>query len=434
MAEDNWALRGDLLDFTGEPAWADLQPPALRWRPAHWLLIRGSRIEAVQAEPPGPDWRRVDHAGRLILPGFIDTHVHGPQIDVLASYGTELLDWLENHTFPAEARYADERVAQDGAERFIQALFQNGTTAALAFSTVHEGATHALFDAAHRQGMRLITGKVLMDRHVPDAVRDDVPGAEAASRRLISRWHGSGRCAYAVTPRFAPTSTQAQLAMAGALLREDPSLYLQTHVAENQAEVQWVRELFPGARSYLDVYGGNGLLHRRTVLAHGIWLNDQDRAQLRDVGATIAHSPTSNLFLGSGLFNWRLAREAGVRVAVASDVGGGTSLNLLRNLAAAYQVQALLGQRLTAWSALHAITLGAAQALDLDHEIGRLEPGATADITVWDWSADPVVAHRLSLARSLHERVFAWMTLGDERLLRSVMVAGQERLLRQRAV
>lgn len=422
---ETWALRGDLLDFTGEPAWGDLQPRALRWRPGHWLLVRGHRIEAVQAEPPGPDWRRVDHSGRLVLPGLIDTHVHAPQLDVLASYGTELLDWLENHTFPAEARYADERVAQQGAERFVQALLRHGTTAALAFSTVHESATHALFDAAHRQGMRFITGKVLMNRHVPAQLQDDVPGAEQACRRLIRRWHGAGRCAYAVTPRFAPTSTDEQLAMAAALLREDPSLYLQSHVAENQAEVQWVRELFPQSRSYLDVYGARGLLHRRTVMAHGIWLDDTDRAQLRDAGATIAHSPTSNLFLGSGLFNWQQAQAAGVSVAVASDVGGGTSLNLLRNLAAAYQIQAMLGQRLTAWSALHAVTRGAAQALDLGHEIGSLEPGATADITVWDWAQDPAVQHRLSLARGLHERVFAWMTLGDERLLRSVVVAGR---------
>lgn len=425
MSEDTWALRGHLLDFTGEPAWGQTQPSELRWRPDHWVLVRGQRIEAVQAEPPGPEWRRIDHSGRLVMPGFIDTHVHAPQLDVLASYGTELLDWLNNHTFPAEARYADERTAQRGAQRFVKALLRHGTTAALAFSTVHEQATHALFEAGHAQGMRLITGKVLMNRHVPPNLQDDVQGAEQASRRLIRRWHGAGRCAYAVTPRFAPTSTEEQLAMAASLLREDDSLYLQSHVAENQAEVQWVRELFPDSRSYLDVYARRGLLHRRTVMAHGIWLDDQDRAQLRDAGATVAHSPTSNLFLGSGLFDWRQAQEAGVRVATASDVGGGTSLNLLRNLAAAYQIQALLGQRLTAWNALHSITLGAAQALCLDHEIGRLEPGCTADMVVWDWAHEPAVQHRLSLARGLHERVFAWMMLGDERLLRAVMVAGR---------
>ncbi|NBQ90533.1 MAG: guanine deaminase [Betaproteobacteria bacterium] len=425
MADDNWALRGDLLDFTGEPAWGQTQPPEVRWRPDHWVLVRGRHIEAVQAEPPGPEWRRVEHGGRLVLPGLIDTHVHAPQLDVLASYGTELLDWLNDHTFPAEARYADERTAQLGAQRFVKALLRHGTTAALAFSTVHEQATHALFEAAHAQGMRMISGKVLMNRHVPATLQDDVQGAEQACRRLIERWHGTGRCAYAVTPRFAPTSTQAQLTMAAKLLREDPSLYLQSHVAESQAEVQWVRELFPQARSYLDVYASCGLLHRRTVFAHGIWLDDEDRVQLRDAGATLAHSPTSNLFLGSGLFNWRQAHDAGVRVCSASDVGGGTSLNLLRNLAAAYQIQALLGERLTAWSALHSVTLGAAQALCLDGEMGRLEPGCAADITVWDWSHDPVVQHRLSLARGLHERVFAWFMLGDERLLRAAVVAGR---------
>lgn len=425
MAAETWALRGDLLDFTGRPSWGSLEPPQLRWRPDHWLLICGSRIEAVQAEPPGPSWRRVDHTGRLILPGLIDTHVHCPQIDVLASYGTELLQWLENHTFPAEARHGDPEIARLGAERFVQALIDHGTTAAMAFPTVHEHSADLLFEAAHRRGMRMITGKVLMDRNVPEPVCDDVSQSELACRRLIDRWHGRGRCSYAVTPRFAPTSSPAQLAMAARLLREDPSLYLQTHVAENRSELEWVAGLFPESRTYLDVYASRGLLNGRTVLAHGIWLDDVDRALVRQTGATIAHCPTSNLFLGSGLFNWRQAEEAGVRVSVASDVGGGTSLNLLRNLAAAYQIQALQGQRLTAWSALHAVTLGAAQALGLEAEIGRLEPGCAADVTVWNWSRDEAVGHRLSLAGNLHERVFAWMILGDERLLQEVVVDGR---------
>ena len=425
MPTDAWALRGDLLDFTGTPAWGELQPTQLRWRPGHWLLVREGRILAVQAEPPGPEFRRVDHSGRLVLPGFIDTHVHSPQIDVLASYGTELLDWLESHTFPAEARYADPVWAERGARRFVRALLDHGTTAALVFPTVHEGATNALFEAAHAQGMRLATGKILMDRHVPPALQDTVEEGEQACRRLIRRWHGTGRCTYAVTPRFAPTSTPAQLAMAARLCREDPSLLMQTHVAENRAEVQWVRELFPEARSYLDVYARLGLLEGRSVLAHGIWLDETDRAILRDVPAAIAHCPTSNLFLGSGLFDWRAAHDQHLQVAVASDVGGGTSLCLLRNLAAAYQIQALLGQRLTAWCALHGATLGAAEAVGWSSEVGRLEPGCSADIAVWDWAQGEAAQHRLSLCRSLHERVFAWMTLGDERLLRQVWVAGR---------
>ena len=424
MPHDAWALRGDLLDFTGLPAWGELAPAELRWRPGHWLLVRQGRIVAVQAEPPGPEFKRVDHSGRLVLPGFTDTHVHSPQIDVLASYGTELLDWLESHTFPAEARYADEDWARKGARRFVRSLVAHGTTSALVFPTVHEQATDALFAEAHARRMRIGAGKILMDRHVPAALQDDVAGAEQACSRLIRRWHGTGRCTYAVTPRFAPTSTPEQLAMAARLIHQTPGLLMQTHVAENRAEVQWVRELFPQARSYLDVYARLGLLNDRSVLAHGIWLDDTDRAMLRDSGSTIAHCPTSNLFLGSGLFDWRAAHDGGMRVTVASDVGGGTSLCLLRNMAAAYQIQALLGQRLTAWSALHAATLGAAQCVGWADEVGRLEPGCAADIAVWDWAQGEAALHRMALTRSLHERVFAWMTLGDERLLRQVWVAG----------
>jgi guanine deaminase len=227
--------------------------------------------------------------------------------------------------------------------------------------------------------------------------------------------------------RFAPTSSPAQLAMAGALCAADASLYMQTHVAENRAEVQWVRELFPDARSYLDVYARAGLLHRRSVLAHGIWIDDADRAALRASGAHIAHSPSSNLFLGSGLFDWRAAEGAGAAVSLASDVGGGTSLSLIRTMADAYKVQALAGQRLTAWKALHAATLGAAQALQLDDEIGSLEAGRVADVCIWDWAADPVSARRIAVARSLHERTFAWMTLADDRNLVQAYVAGQLR-------
>ena len=381
----------------------------------------------MQAEPPGPEYRRVDHSGRLVLPGFIDTHVHSPQIDVLASYGTELLDWLESHTFPAEARYADEAWARRGAQRFVRALLAHGTTAALVFPTVHEGATDAVFAAAHEHKLRIGTGKILMDRHVPAALQDDVAGAEQACRRLMARWHGTGRCTYAVTPRFAPTSSPEQLQMAARLLQDDPTLLMQTHVAENQAEVQWVRELFPQARSYLDVYAQAELLTPRSVLAHGIWLDAHDRALLRDSGSTLAHCPTSNLFLGSGLYDWQAAQAAGIRSTVASDVGGGTSLCLLRNLAAAYQVQALLGQRLTAWCALHSVTLGAAESVGWASEVGRLEPACMADFAVWDWSQGEAAGHRMALARSLHERVFAWMILGDERLLRHIWVAGVDR-------
>ncbi|HRI17339.1 MAG TPA: guanine deaminase [Burkholderiaceae bacterium] len=421
------ALRGDLLDFTGAPAWGELAPPEARFRADHWLLIDADgRIAGCMpgAEEPGPEWERHDHGDCLVMPGFIDTHVHSAQIEVIASYGAQLLDWLEAYTFPAEQRYGDAQHARAGAARFLDALLAHGTTAAVVFPTVHKVSADCLFDAARQRGMRLIAGKVLMDRHAPAALCDDVVQAERDCLELVERWHGCDRLAYAVTVRFAPTSTPAQLAMAGRLLREHPGLYMQTHVAENRDEVRWVRELFPEARSYLDVYARAGLLGPRSVLAHGIWLDDEDRALLRASGAQIAHSPSSNLFLGSGLVGWRALEDAGAAVSLASDVGGGTSLSMLRTMADAYKVQALAGERLTAWKALHAATRGAAHALGLAQEIGSLESGTVADLCVWDWAAGTVAARRMSVATSLHERVFAWMTLGDERNLVATYVGG----------
>ena len=436
------AIRADLLDFTATPSWGSPGLHGVRFRPDHWLLVGDDgRIHGVQLEDPGPDWQRHDHRGRLLMPGFIDSHVHSPQLDVIGSWGATLLDWLQDYTFPAEARYADPAVATAGAALFLDALLAHGTTAAVVFPTVHKVSVDALFEAASARGMRLITGKVLMDRNAPPALcddRDDMAGTERDCEALIQRWHGQGRNAYAVTVRFAITSTPEQLAMAGELCRRHPSVYMQTHVAENTDEVRWVAELFPEARSYLDVYHRSGLLHDRAVLAHGIWLDARDRALLRDTGAHVAHCPSSNLFLGSGLFDWQAAIDSGHRVSIASDVGGGTSLSLLRTLAEAYKVQALRGTHLNAWTALHAATRGAAEALGLNHEIGTLEPGLLADVVVWDWAVGPVAAQRDAVARGalpglptvqpqpLHARVFAWMTLGDERNVVTSYVAGKQ--------
>ena len=423
------ALRGDLLDFTATPEWAVVDSSAVRFRPDHWLLVENGRIVGAQAgsEVLDASWEQHDHRGKLLLPGFIDTHVHGPQIEVIASYGTELIDWLNTYTFPAEIRFADEAVSKAGAERFLDALLESGTTSAVVFATVHKVSAQALFVAASARGMRIITGKVLMDRNAPPALCDDVVQAERDCIELIERWHGVGRNSYAVTVRFAPTSTPAQLRMAGELCAAYPGVYMQTHVAENRQEVAWVQELFPAARSYLDVYAQAGLLNERSVLAHGIWLDDDDRAALRDSGGQLAHSPSSNLFLGSGLFDWQAAIKAGIPVSVASDVGGGTSLSMQRTLADAYKVQAMAGERLTAWKALHSTTLGAAQALGLADEIGSFEPGCLADVCVWNWASGTVAQRRDDVTRSLHERVFAWLTLSDERNLAAVYVAGVKR-------
>ena len=432
---DRVAIRGDLLDFTGAPDWGATASSAVRYRPDHWLLIQNGVIVGTQAAsmPIDDTWTKHDHRGRWVMPGFIDTHVHSPQLDVIASYGTELLDWLNTYTFPAERRYADPEQSRLGAARFLDALLAHGTTSAVVFPTVHKVSADALFAAAAERGMRLIAGKVLMDRNAPDGLRDDVDQAERDCTDLIEKWHGKHRLAYAVTVRFAPTSSPVQLAMAGALCAAYPGIYMQTHVAENRAEVQWVRELFPTARSYLDVYAQAGLLNPRSVLAHGIWLDDADRSVLQTTGAQIAHSPSSNLFLGSGIFDWRAAEAAGVAVSVGSDVGGGTSLSMQRTLADAYKLQAMAGQRLTAWKALHAATLGAAHALGLAHEIGSLNVGCVGDVCVWDKALGPVAARRQEVAEmtnssavasNLHEQVFAWMTLSDERNLRATFVAG----------
>ena len=428
-AGERLAIRGDLLDFVAEPGWGDVEAVgAVRFRPDHWLLVENGRIVRAQADAPDATWTRHDHRGRLVMPGFIDTHVHSPQLDVIASYGTELLDWLERHTFPAETRYADRAHAERGAAVFLDALIAHGTTSAVVFPTVHAVSADALFAAAQARGMRLVAGKVLMDRNAPEGLVDaSVEQAERECRELVARWHGVDRLAYAVTIRFAPTSTPAQLAMAGRLCAEDASLYMQTHVAENRAEVRWVHELFPEARSYLDVYARAGLLHARSVFAHGIWLDDADRRLLHEVGAQIAHSPSSNLFLGSGLFDWRSAEDAGIAVSIATDVGGGTSLSMQRTCAYAYKVQAMAGQRLTAWKALHAATRGAAHALGLAHEIGSLEPGTCADVCVWDWAVGAIAERRAEVARGLHERVFAWMLLADDRNLAAAWIAGRQR-------
>ncbi|NML14820.1 guanine deaminase [Azohydromonas caseinilytica] len=421
------ALRADLLDITDDPGLGAVDSPVVRFDPDCWLLVEGGRIAGRTRETPGEDWDKRDYSGRLLMPGFIDTHVHCPQLDVIASHGEALLPWLERYVFPAERRFEEAVAAREGADRFLDLLLAHGTTAAVVFPTVHKVSVQALFEAAEGHQMRLITGKVLMDRHVPDYLRDDVEGAERDCTELIERWHGRGRAAYALTPRFAPTSTPAQLEMAGRLLARYPGTYMHTHVAENRDEVQWVAELFPQARSYLDVYAAHGLLGPRSVLAHGIWLDDADRRLLAETGAHVAHCPTSNLFLGSGLLDWAKLQEAGVGVSLATDVGAGTTLSMPRTLAEAYKVQALQGVKLSAWKAIYAATRGAARALRLEHEIGSLDVGASADLAVWDWAHGALALHRDRLARELHERVFAWMTLGDERNLVSAWVAGTQR-------
>ena len=423
-------LRGAILHFRADPgeaadpaAWQYLDDGALRIVDGKVAAL-GPAADILAARKP--DDALHDHRGKLILPGFVDTHVHSAQVDVIASYGRQLLDWLNDYTFPAERAFADPEHAARLAGIFLDNLLANGTTTAAVYPTVHRQSVDAFFAAAEARNLRMICGKVMMDRHAPDYLRDDVAGAEADNRALIERWHGNGRLGYALTPRFAPTSTPEQLAMTGRLYREHPGLWLQTHLAENHDEIKWVRELFPAARSYLDVYEGFGLLGKRSIFAHCLHLDEADRARFQASDSTMSFCPTSNLFIGSGLFDLQTARALGIRVGLATDVGGGTSYSLLQTLAEAYKVLMLRHQRLNVWRGLWLATLGGAECLSLHDKIGNFAPGKEADCVVLDFAATPVLKRRTEIAKSVEERLFALMMLGDDRAVAATYVLGRE--------
>jgi guanine deaminase len=419
------ALRGEIVTFEDDPRSSSR---ALRHFEDGLVVIEDGRIAAVgDASVNSKNEKEIkDYRGAFILPGFIDAHVHYAQTDVIASHGETLLGWLERYTFPAESRYGDSGVAREGAEFFLDELLRNGTTSAGIFATVHPESAHAMFAAAQARGMRIAAGKVLMDRNSPQNLRDSAQSGYDDSKTLIARWHGKGRLAYAVTPRFAPTSSEAQLEAVGALYRENPGVLMQTHVAESREEVEWVRKLFPAARSYLDVYDRYGLLGKRAVLAHGIWLDDADRQRLAQTGAAIAFCPSSNLFIGSGLFPYQRTQAARIPIGLATDVGGGTGFSMLRTMHDAYKVAQLLGEPFSALDGFYLATLGAARALGSDNAVGSLSPGKEADMIVLDPGATPLLARRTAMAQTLEERLFALMMLGDERTVVATYVMGTE--------
>ncbi|MBS3997142.1 MAG: guanine deaminase [Hydrogenophaga sp.] len=370
-----------------------------------------------------------DLRGHLIAPGFVDLHIHYPQTDVIGAPAAGLLPWLENYTFPHEARFTDETHAREVAEFFLDELLRNGVTTALTFATSHPSSVNAMFSAAQARGMRFITGKVLQDRHSPDGVRDDTEQSLVDTEALIQRWHGVDRLGYAITPRFAPTSTPEQLRGAGELAARYRDVWIQSHVAENRDEVRWAAELFPTARSYLGVYHDFGLLRERAIYAHCIYLDAADRALMQQTGAAAAVSPTSNLFLGSGFFDYAAADAAGMRYGLASDVGGGTSFSPFRTMLAAYYVgregQTKPGLSLTPGQLWWQHTAGAAQALGLDGVVGNLQPGCEADFIVLDPQSTPLLARKTTQARTLDELLFALIVLGDDRAVhRTVVAAG----------
>ncbi len=367
--------------------------------------------------------------GRLLAPGFIDLHVHFPQTDVIGSPAEGLLPWLENYTFPHESRFADPAYAQDVAQVFLDELLRHGVTTALTFATSHPASVDALMGAAQRRGLRLIGGKVLQDRHSPDGVRDDTEQSLIDTEALIARWHGQGRLGYAITPRFAPSSSDAQLRGAGELAARYPDVWIQSHVAENKDEVAWARQLFPDARSYLAVYEGFGLLRERAVYAHCIHFDDDDRRLMKATGAAAAVSPSSNLFLGSGFFDFEAADRIGFQYGLASDVGGGTSFSPFHTMLAAYYVgregQTKPGVSLRPGHLWWMHTAGAARALGLEGVVGNLQPGCEADFLVLNPQATPLLARKARQARNLDERLFSLIVLGDDRVVERVVVNGR---------
>jgi guanine deaminase len=371
-----------------------------------------------------------DLRGYLIAPGFIDLHVHYPQTDVIGAPAAGLLPWLEHYTFPHESRFADKTYARGVADFFFDELQRNGVTTALTFATSHPASVDAAFEAAQERGLRFITGKVLQDRHSPDGVRDQTGQSLVDTEDLIRRWHGVDRLGYAITPRFAPTSSDAQLHGAGELAARYSDVWIQSHVAENRDEVRWVAELYPKARSYLAVYGDFGLLRERAVYAHCIHLDAHDRVLMRQTGAAAAISPTSNLFLGSGFFDYAAADAAGMRYGLASDVGGGTSFSPFHTMLAAYTVgregHTKPGLSLSPGQLWWQHTAGAAQALGLAGVVGNLTPGHEADFVVLDPNATPLLARKTAQADNLDELLFALIVLGDDRLVRSTVVAGAQ--------
>ncbi|WP_426112136.1 guanine deaminase [Massilia sp. PWRC2] len=427
------AYRASVLHFHADPAFFE---DAYRWYADGLLIVAGGVIVAAGdyaslAASLADDTAVIDYRGKIICPGFIDTHIHFPQTDMIASPAPGLLPWLDTYTFPTERQFDDPQHGAAVAEFFLDQLMRSGTTTAMVYCTVHKASVDAFFGASQARGLRMVAGKVLMDRHCPDFLADTAEGGVRDSEELIRRWHGRGRSHYAITPRFAPTSSPAQLALAGELARAYPDTYIQTHVAENCDECNWVSSLFPAARSYLDVYDQAGLVRERAMFGHCIWLDDDDFSRLAASGAAAAVCPTSNLFLGSGLFDFERADARGVLLSLASDVGAGTAFCMLQTMNEAYKVARMKGSYLSALRMFYLATLGAARAMRLEGRIGNFAAGVDADFIVLDPAATPLLARRTGGCEKIEELLFALAMLGDDRAIAATYAGG--RLQWQRA-
>ncbi|NBT31711.1 MAG: guanine deaminase [Rhodobacteraceae bacterium] len=423
-------LLGQTLSFSGDPfrnGWETVT----HHDSAGGVLIQGDRIAAVgngdALRKLHPQAKLVNYGRDLIVAGFVDAHMHYPQTGIIASWGKQLIDWLNTYTFPEEMRFADADYAANAAGLTLDLALAHGTTTLTSFCTIHAESVDAFFGAAEARGMAVIAGKTCMDRNAPDGLRDTVQSAYDDSKRLLQKWHGRGRATYAITPRFSPTSTPDQLTALGGLWTEFPDCPMQTHLSEQVPEIAWVKDLFPNARDYLDTYEAFGLLGPRGLYGHAIHLTDREKARLAEVDASLVHCPTSNTFIGSGLFDMRgLAHK--LRVGLATDTGGGSSFSMLRTMAAAYEVGQLRGTALHPAELMWLATEGSANALHMSGEIGRLGAGAAADICVIDLESTAAIAQRTKRADSIWGAVFPTIMMGDDRAIRSVWVGGQQRV------
>ncbi|MFT7106167.1 MAG: guanine deaminase [Yoonia sp.] len=421
-------LLGQTLSFFGNPlksAWQD----AVRFNSAGGVLVAHGRIIALgdgaalkKAHPVVPV---TDYGDALITAGFVDAHMHYPQTGIIASWGKQLIDWLNTYTFPEETRFGDKAYADDVVSRALDLALAHGTTTLTSFCTIHPQSVDAFFEAASARNMAVTAGKTCMDRNAPDTLRDTAKSAYDDSKALLEKWHGQGRATYAITPRFSPTSTPDQLTALGALWAEHPDCLMQTHLSEQQPEIDWMHELFPNARDYLDSYEAFGLLGTNGLYGHAIHLEDREIARLSELGAAVVHCPTSNTFIGSGLFDLMGLAKASVCIGLATDTGGGSSFSMLRTMAAAYEIGQLRGTALHPAQLMWLATEGSADALKMSGKIGRLGAGAAADITVLDLASTPAIAQRSGRATDIWDALFPTIMMGDDRAIKDVWIAGK---------